>query len=195
MGCCFRRSRSWRETIQRFIHLEHLIHLWVLAAAGVIGFLGNEIAAQVRLRGGRRLLSPALIADGKHARADGYVSLAVVATAIPVATHVLDRMRRMIRLRDGLQGGFGHRRVRWLCALVLVLVAVHCAHDAVHLDEGAALVCVAFAVGGAVVLVVPRRPQLPPTVVAEVLVAVRVVPRSVTASVRGSPAVASPLRL
>jgi cation diffusion facilitator family transporter len=70
------------ETIQRFIHPEHLTHLWVLAAAGVIGFAGNEIAAQVRLRGGRRLLSPALIADGKHARADGYVSLAVVASAI-----------------------------------------------------------------------------------------------------------------
>ena len=73
------------ETIQRFIHPQQLTHLWVLAAAGVIGFLGNEIAAQVRLRGGRRLLSPALIADGKHARADGYVSLAVVATAIAVA--------------------------------------------------------------------------------------------------------------
>ena len=68
------------ETIQRFIHPEQLTHLWALAAAGVIGFLGNEIAAQVRLRGGRRLLSPALIADGKHARADGYVSLAVVVT-------------------------------------------------------------------------------------------------------------------
>ncbi len=73
------------ETIQRFIHPEQLMHLWTLAAAGVIGFLGNEIAAQVRLRGGRRLLSPALIADGKHARADGYVSLAVVASAIAVA--------------------------------------------------------------------------------------------------------------
>jgi len=73
------------ETIQRFIHPEQLTHLWVLAAAGLIGFAGNEIAAQVRLRGGRRLLSPALIADGKHARADGYVSLAVVASAIAVA--------------------------------------------------------------------------------------------------------------
>jgi hypothetical protein len=60
-------------------------HLWALAAAGLIGFAGNEIAAQVRLRGGRRLLGPALIADGKHARADGYVSLAVVITAIAVA--------------------------------------------------------------------------------------------------------------
>jgi cation diffusion facilitator family transporter len=73
------------ETIQRFIHPEHLTHLWALAAAGLIGFAGNEIAAQVRLRGGRRLLSPALVADGKHARADGYVSLAVVASAVAVA--------------------------------------------------------------------------------------------------------------
>lgn len=46
---------------------------------------GNELAAQVRLRAGRRLDSPALIADGNHARIDGLVSLAVVASAIVVA--------------------------------------------------------------------------------------------------------------
>jgi Co/Zn/Cd efflux system component len=73
------------ETIQRLINPQELSYLWALAAAGVIGFLGNEIAAQVRLRGGRRLHSPALIADGKHARADGFVSLGVVASAILVA--------------------------------------------------------------------------------------------------------------
>ena len=73
------------ETIQRLIHPEALTHLWALAAAGVIGFIGNEIAAHVRLRGGRRLSSPALIADGNHARTDGYVSLGVVASAILVA--------------------------------------------------------------------------------------------------------------
>jgi cation diffusion facilitator family transporter len=73
------------ETIQRLIHPETLTHLWVLAAAGVIGFIGNEIAAHVRLRGGRRLKSPALIADGTHARTDGYVSLSVVASALLVA--------------------------------------------------------------------------------------------------------------
>ena len=43
------------ETIQRFIHPQHLTHLWILAAAGVIGFAGNEIAAQVRLHAGERL--------------------------------------------------------------------------------------------------------------------------------------------
>jgi divalent metal cation (Fe/Co/Zn/Cd) transporter len=72
-------------TIQRLIHPQHLTHLWVLAAAGVIGFLGNEFAAQFRLRGGRSLSSPALVADGNHARIDGFVSLGVVATAIAVA--------------------------------------------------------------------------------------------------------------
>lgn len=73
------------ETIQRFIHPQDLTHLWMLAAAGVIGFVGNELAAQVRLRAGRRLSSPALIADGNHARTDGFVSLGVVVSAIVVA--------------------------------------------------------------------------------------------------------------
>jgi cation diffusion facilitator family transporter len=73
------------ETIQRLISPQHLSHLWILAAAGAIGFLGNEIAARVRLRSGRRLSSPALIADGNHARVDGFVSLGVVASAIVVS--------------------------------------------------------------------------------------------------------------
>ena len=73
------------EAIQRLIHPEELSHLWVLALAGVIGFVGNEIAAQVRLRAGRRLSSPALVADGNHARVDGFVSLGVVASAGVVA--------------------------------------------------------------------------------------------------------------
>ena len=73
------------ETILRFIHPQNLTHLWILAAAGVIGFIGNEIAAQVRLRTGKRLSSPALIADGNHARIDGFVSLGVVASAIVVS--------------------------------------------------------------------------------------------------------------
>jgi cation diffusion facilitator family transporter len=73
------------ETIQRFIHPQHLSHLWVLAAAGVIGFAGNEIAAQIRLRAGRRLSSPAMLADGNHARIDGFVSLGIVASAVVVS--------------------------------------------------------------------------------------------------------------
>jgi cation diffusion facilitator family transporter len=72
------------ETIMRFINPQHLTHLWILAAAGAIGFIGNELAARVRLRAGERLQSPALLADGNHARIDGYVSLGVIATAIVV---------------------------------------------------------------------------------------------------------------
>ena len=72
------------ETILRFIHPHALTHLWVLAAAGVIGFAGNELAAQIRLRAGRRLGSAAMTADGNHARVDGFVSLGVVGSAIVV---------------------------------------------------------------------------------------------------------------
>jgi cation diffusion facilitator family transporter len=73
------------ESVDRLVHPHALHHLGVVAAAGAVGFLGNEIAAQIRLRGGRRLNSPALIADGNHARVDAYVSLAVVASAAVVA--------------------------------------------------------------------------------------------------------------
>jgi cation diffusion facilitator family transporter len=73
------------ESIERLVHPQHLSHLWVLAAAGIVGFIGNEIAAHVRLRAGRRLDSPALIADGNHARIDGFVSLGVIASAAVVA--------------------------------------------------------------------------------------------------------------
>ena len=73
------------ETIRRFIHPQHITHLWVLAAAGAIGFIGNELAAQVRLSAGRRLASAAMIADGKHASIDGFVCLGVVVSATVVA--------------------------------------------------------------------------------------------------------------
>jgi divalent metal cation (Fe/Co/Zn/Cd) transporter len=76
------------ETIRRLIHPQQLSHLWVLAAAGLIGFVGNELAAQVRLRAGERLSSPALIADGNHALVDGFFSLGVVASAIVVSLGV-----------------------------------------------------------------------------------------------------------
>jgi cation diffusion facilitator family transporter len=73
------------EAISRLIHPQTPTHLLALAAAGLIGFAGNRIAAGIRTRAGNRLDSPALLADGNHARADSYVSLAVVATAIVVA--------------------------------------------------------------------------------------------------------------
>ena len=76
------------EAVNRLVHPEDLNHLPALALAGVIGFAGNELAARVRLRAGRRLDSPALVADGHHARVDGYVSLGVVASAALVAVGI-----------------------------------------------------------------------------------------------------------
>jgi cation diffusion facilitator family transporter len=73
------------EAVLRLIHRSPPTHLWVLAVAGAVGYLGNFIAARVRRRAGHRLHSPALIADGDHAAADAYVSLAVIASAIVVA--------------------------------------------------------------------------------------------------------------
>jgi len=73
------------ETIERLINPQNPSHLWALAAAGLLGFVGNEVAAQVRLRAGHRLHSPALVADGNHARVDGFVSLGVIASAGVVA--------------------------------------------------------------------------------------------------------------
>jgi cation diffusion facilitator family transporter len=73
------------EAIDRLINPRAVDHLIVVAAAGVIGFVGNEIAAQLRIRTGRRIGSAALVADGLHARTDGLTSLAVIAGVIGVA--------------------------------------------------------------------------------------------------------------
>ena len=64
---------------------QELSHLWALGAAGAVGFVGNESAAVVRLRAGRRLDGPALLADGYHACTDGLVSLGVMVSALLVA--------------------------------------------------------------------------------------------------------------
>jgi cation diffusion facilitator family transporter len=73
------------ESVMRLIDPREPEYLAALAAAGVLGFVGNWVAAGVRTRAGRRLDSAALVADGAHARADAYVSLAVVASAAVVA--------------------------------------------------------------------------------------------------------------
>ena len=73
------------EAISRLIDPRDVEALGPLALAGAAGFAGNWVAAIIRSRAGRRLGSPALIADGAHARADAYVSLAVVASAAVVA--------------------------------------------------------------------------------------------------------------
>jgi cation diffusion facilitator family transporter len=71
--------------IARIIHPLAPKHLLALALAGAIGVIGNAIAARVRLAGGRRLNSPALIADGNHARSDAIVSAGVILSATAVA--------------------------------------------------------------------------------------------------------------
>jgi cation diffusion facilitator family transporter len=73
------------EAVDRLVHPQAPSHLLALAVAGLVGFAGNSGAAIVRSRAGRRLDSPALIADGDHARADAWVSLGVVASAVVVA--------------------------------------------------------------------------------------------------------------
>jgi len=73
------------EVVRRFLHPQTPTHLWALLLAGIIGVVGNEVAAIVRWRAGRRLDSPALIADGNHARADGYVSAGIIASTALIA--------------------------------------------------------------------------------------------------------------
>jgi len=71
--------------IDRLIHPSAPSYLLAVGLAGAIGFAGNEWVAVYRIRTGRRIGSAALVADGHHARIDGFTSLAVVAGAIGVA--------------------------------------------------------------------------------------------------------------
>jgi cation diffusion facilitator family transporter len=73
------------ESISRLLHPHTVTNLGWVAAAAVIGFLGNETVAQYRIRVGRRIGSAALVADGLHARTDGFTSLAVLLGAAGVA--------------------------------------------------------------------------------------------------------------
>jgi cation diffusion facilitator family transporter len=72
------------ESITRLLDPQPVGHPWVVAAAGLVGFGGNELVAGYRIRVGRRIGSAALVADGQHARTDGFTSLAVVAGAAGV---------------------------------------------------------------------------------------------------------------
>ncbi|CAN5170580.1 cation diffusion facilitator family transporter [soil metagenome] len=74
---------AW-QAIDRIIHPQPLHNLWWVLAAGVIGFTGNEVVAIYRIRVGQKIGSAALVADGVHARTDGFTSLAVVIGAIGV---------------------------------------------------------------------------------------------------------------
>jgi cation diffusion facilitator family transporter len=73
------------EAVQRLLHPAQVSHLLAVAAAALVGFIGNETVARYRIRVGRRIGSAALVADGLHARTDGFTSLAVLLGAGGVA--------------------------------------------------------------------------------------------------------------
>ncbi|MFS4092524.1 cation diffusion facilitator family transporter [Streptomyces sp. AF1A] len=66
------------EAVDRLLHPRGISHLWAVAIAALAGFIGNEWVARHRIRTGRRIGSAALVADGLHARTDGFTSLAVL---------------------------------------------------------------------------------------------------------------------
>lgn len=73
------------ESVRRLTNPVGIHHVGWVAAAGLVGFIGNELVALYRIRVGRRIGSAALVADGLHARTDGFTSLAVVLGAGGVA--------------------------------------------------------------------------------------------------------------
>jgi len=73
------------EAIDRLVHPRQVSHLWAVALAALAGFAGNEWVARYRIRTGRKIGSAALVADGLHARTDGFTSLAVLLGAGGVA--------------------------------------------------------------------------------------------------------------
>jgi cation diffusion facilitator family transporter len=72
------------QAVERIIHPQRVGLLWAVAAAALVGFIGNEAVAIFRIRVGRQIGSAALVADGYHARTDGWTSLAVLVGATGV---------------------------------------------------------------------------------------------------------------
>jgi cation diffusion facilitator family transporter len=72
------------QSIERLLHPQDVSHVWAVVAAAIVGFVGNEAVAVFRIRVGREINSAALMADGYHARVDGWTSLAVLFGAIGV---------------------------------------------------------------------------------------------------------------
>jgi cation diffusion facilitator family transporter len=72
------------ESIDRYFHPQTVKHLWAVIIASIIGFLGNEAVARLRIKIGKEIGSAALTADGQHARVDGLTSLAVLLGVVGV---------------------------------------------------------------------------------------------------------------
>lgn len=69
---------AFYEAIHKLMHPASMAHLGWVAAAAIIGFIGNEVVAELRIRVGKKIGSAVLVADGYHARSDGFTSLAVL---------------------------------------------------------------------------------------------------------------------
>lgn len=72
------------QSIDRLLDPRPVSHVWAIAVAAIVGFVGNEIVALFRIRVGREINSAALVADGYHSRTDGLTSLGVLGSAIGV---------------------------------------------------------------------------------------------------------------
>lgn len=100
------------ETIKRFIDPQTPTHLFALAMSGVIGVIGNETVAYIRISTGKRIHSPALIADGQHAHVDGLVSVGVILSAllvwigVPYADPILGLLVTLMVLRTTYEAFF-----------------------------------------------------------------------------------------
>ncbi len=73
------------ESVMKILHPHPMTHLWWVAVAAIVGFAGNEIVAQFRIKTGKAIGSAALVADGAHARVDGFTSLAVLIGVVATA--------------------------------------------------------------------------------------------------------------
>lgn len=93
------------ESIQRFFHPQPVGYLWAVAIASIVGFLGNEGVALFRIKVGREMGSAALVADGYHARVDGFASLSVLLSVIgvwmgyPLADPIIGILMTLLILR------------------------------------------------------------------------------------------------
>ena len=99
------------ESIDRLIHPQDMHFVWVVATAGVVGFVGNEAVAVFRISIGREINSAALVADGYHARVDGFTSLGVFGGAMavwlgfPIADPIVGLVVSIIILRIVWESG------------------------------------------------------------------------------------------
>jgi len=80
----FSAAMAGYQAVERLLNPQPVGFLWAVAAASLVGFIGNEAVAVFRIRVGREIGSAALVADGYHARTDGWTSLAVLAGATGV---------------------------------------------------------------------------------------------------------------